>query len=145
MPTWNCARGVIIARRGQRDSFKRTLHYIRMMSDARFLVRMDSGNDSLENIKVCRQENAHYIIKRNLRKESREEWLSIAMEDGELEESRPGKEVWRGERYVKRTGIAEPLRIVYRVTKRTVEADGQVLLLPKVAVERVTGHRWMWK
>jgi len=112
-----------------------TLQYARMMSDAPFLVRMDSGNDSLENIKICRKEKAHYLIKRNLRKESKKEWLQIAMESGELEKSRPGKEVWQGERYVKRTGIDEPLRIVFRVTRRTMEANGQTLLLPKVEVE----------
>jgi len=41
----------------------------------------------------------------------------IAMESGELEESRAGKEVWRGEWYLKREGITEPLRIVFRVSK----------------------------
>lgn len=46
-----------------------------------------------------------------------------------------GKEVWREERYLKREGITEPLRIVFRVTKWTVEADGQALLLPEVEVE----------
>jgi hypothetical protein len=121
--------------KGTKEFLEKTLHYTRMMNDAPFLVRMDSGNDSLENIKVCQEEKAHYIIKRNLRQGSKEEWLKIAMESGELEESRAGKEVWQGERYVKRTGIAEPLRIVFRVTKRTVEAGGQALLLPKVEVE----------
>ena len=121
--------------KGTKEFLEKTLRYARMMSDAPFLVRMDSGNDSLENIKVCRSEKAHYLIKRNLRQESKEEWLKIAMERGELEESRAGKEVWRGERYVKREGIAEPLRIVFRVTKRTVDAGGQALLLPKVEVE----------
>lgn len=121
--------------KGTKEFLEKTLRYARMMSDAPFLVRMDSGNDSLENIEVCRSEKAHYLIKRNLRQESKEEWLKIAMESGELEESRAGKEVWRGERYVKREGIAEPLRIVFRVTKRTVDANGQALLLPKVEVE----------
>ncbi|MCL0061081.1 IS1380 family transposase, partial [Dehalococcoidia bacterium] len=79
------------------------------------MVRMDSGNDSLGNIKVCREEKAHYIIKRNLRRETPEEWLEIARECGEMEEPRPGKQVWRGERYIKRGGIAEPLRIAFCV------------------------------
>ena len=121
--------------KGTKAFLGRTLHYAGMMSDARYLVRMDSGNDSLENIKVCQQAGVEYLIKRNLRKESKEEWLQLAMERGEQEESRLGKEVWHGERYVERTGITGPLRIVYRVTKRTVEADGQVLLIPKVEVE----------
>lgn len=121
--------------KGTKEFLEKTLRYARMMGNAPFLVGMDSGNDSLENIRVCQKEKAHNIIKRNLRQESKEEWLKIAMASGKLEESRSGKEVWQGERYAKRTGIAEPLRIVFRVTQRTVDANGQALLLPKVEVE----------
>jgi hypothetical protein len=105
------------------------------MSDATFLVRMDSGNDSLGNIKVCREEKAHYIIKRNLRRETPEEWLEIVRECGEMEEPRPGKQVWWGECYVERPGIDDVLRMVFEVTLQTVEADGQVLLMPVVEVK----------
>lgn len=58
--------------KGTETFLRRTLRYARLMSKATFLVRMDSGNDSLGNIKVCRQEKAHYIIKRNLRWETPE-------------------------------------------------------------------------
>ncbi len=58
------------------------------------LVPIDIDVSPFDN-KVCRREEVHYIIKRNMRKESREqsreEWLNIVMEDGELEESRSGK------------------------------------------------------
>ena len=37
---------------------RQTLRYARLMSEATILVRMDSGNDSLGNIKVCLQEKA---------------------------------------------------------------------------------------
>jgi len=113
----------------------RTLRYARLMSQATFLVRLDSGNDSLDNIKVCRQEKAHYIIKRNLRWETTEEWLKVAREFGRMEEPRPGKQVWLGERYVERPGIKGLLRIVFCVTERTTEADGQALLIPRLEVE----------
>ena len=123
------------SQKGTEAFLRRTLRYARLMSEATFLVRMDSGNDSLGNIKVCREEKAHYIIKRNLRRETLEEWLEIARECGELEEPRPGKQVWRGERYMERPGVDDPLRMVFEVTLRTVEADGQALLIPKVEVE----------
>src|SRR4030043_2273535 len=55
-----------------------------------------------------------------------------------MEEPRPGKQVWMGERYIKKPGIKEPLRLVYCVTLRTIEADGQVLLIPRIEV----GHYW---
>ena len=63
------------SQKGTEVFLRRTLRYARLMSQATFLVRLDSGNDSLDNIKVCRQEKAHYIIKRNLRLETPEEWL----------------------------------------------------------------------
>jgi hypothetical protein len=114
---------------------RRTLRYARLMSRATFLVRLDSGNDSLDNIKVCRQEKAHYIIKRNLRGENPERWLEIARECGRMDEPRPGKRVWLGERYINRPGIDEPMRQVFCVTERTTEADGQALLIPRLEVD----------
>ena len=89
----------------------------------------------MDNIKVCCKEKAHYIIKRNLRKETTEEWLEIAREYGQMEKPRSGKQVWLGEQYIKKPGIKEPLRLVYCVTLRTIEADGQVLLIPRIEVE----------
>jgi len=123
------------SQKGTEAFLRRALRYARLMSDATFLVRMDSGNDSVGNIKVCREEKSHYIIKRNLRRETPEEWLEIARECGEMEEPRLGKQVWTGERYVERPEIEEPLRMVFCVTLRTMEADGQALLIPKVEVE----------
>jgi len=123
------------SQKGTEAFLRQTLRYARLMTDATFLVRVDSGNDSLGNIKVCREERAHYIIKRNLRRETPEEWLEIARECGEMEEPRPGKQVWIGERYIERPEIEEPLRIVFSVTRRTTEANGQALLIPKLEVE----------
>ena len=123
------------SQKGTEAFLRQTLRYARLMSEATFLVRMDSGNDSLGNIKVCREEKAHYVIKRNLRRETPEEWLEIARECGELEEPRPGKQVWMGERYIERPEVDEPLRLVFRVTLRTTEADEQALLIPKIEVE----------
>ncbi|MCL0049310.1 IS1380 family transposase [Dehalococcoidia bacterium] len=123
------------SQKGTEAFLRQTLRYARLMSDATFLVRMDSGNDSLGNIKVCREEKAHYIIKRNLRRETPEEWLEIARECGEMEEPRPGKQVWQGERCVERPGIDDVVRMVFEVTLRTAESDGQALLMPDVEVE----------
>jgi hypothetical protein len=123
------------SQKGTEAFLRQTLRYARLMSQATFLVRLDSGNDSLDNIKVCRQEKAHYIIKRNLRRETSEEWLEIARECGQMEELRSGKHVWMGERYIERPGIEEPLRLVFCVTIRTMEADGQALLIPRVVVQ----------
>jgi len=98
------------------------------------LVRLDAGNDSLDNIKVCIGESVHYIIKRNLRHESVEQWLSIAREHGDCEEERPGKWVYTGSIYRDRE-LEHPLRIVFRVVHREISSTGQMLLVPEVEVE----------
>jgi len=47
------------SQKGTEAFLRRTLRYAQLMSEATFLVRMDSGNDSLGNIKVCRKEKSH--------------------------------------------------------------------------------------
>lgn len=121
--------------KGTDDFLGQALGYAQLMTDAPLLVRMDSGNDSLGNIKVCREGKAEYIIKRNLRHESAEGWMAIAREHGQLEEPRQGKQVWWGEQYVEKSEMQEPLRTVFRVTERTMDTRGQALLLPELEIE----------
>lgn len=45
----------------------------RLAINSKLLVRMDSGFDSVKNIKLCLKENCDYLIKRNLRKESKDD------------------------------------------------------------------------
>jgi hypothetical protein len=120
---------------GMETFLEETLDNARRMTAAPFLVRMDAGNDSLDNIQVCREKKAHYLIKRNLRKESKQEWLQTAQACGQMSTPRLGKQVWQGDCYRNREGTNDPLRIVFRVTQRTIEADGQALLVPDVEVE----------
>ena len=37
------------------------------------LVRLDSGNDAAENVGIMLENGAYYVIKRNLRRESKDE------------------------------------------------------------------------
>jgi len=106
----------------------------RRVTNSKLLVRMDSGFDSLDNIKVCIGRNSDYIIKRNLRKESKDSWLLIAQKHGSCTEERPGKEVYLGAIFFKK-GLPEPLRVVFKVTKRTIDAKGQFLLIPDLEVD----------
>ncbi len=108
------------------------LNYAESITRAKLLVRLDSGNDAVENIRVCRRHKADYIIKRNLRKESPEDWLEEAQGHGECEELREGKEVWTGETWRARDG--KPHRVVFEVIRRTIAADGQKLLVPEIEV-----------
>lgn len=42
------------------------------------MVRLDSGNDSIDNVAVLIENGCYFIIKRNLRKESSEELFQMA-------------------------------------------------------------------
>ncbi len=99
---------------------------VKKITQQPLLVRLDSGNASKDNIKVCLAEDtkADFLIKRNLRKESLEQWLKIAEEHGQHSEERPGKEVYVGSVYHSIKGI-----------KRTITADGQILLFHSLEVE----------
>ena len=80
------------------------------------LVRMDSGNDSAENIALLRESKHAFIIKRNLRQENPVKWLSHAMAQGQPERPRLGKEVYIGTAEHHRPGgessTQEPLPII---------------------------------
>ena len=113
---------------------RETIRYAKMITDKGILVRLDSGNDSLDNIAVCVEEGVDWLIKRNLRRESLQDWLKIAQEKGKKEFPREGKTVWRGHMHREVDGFSKPLRIVFDVAERTAK-KGQYLLVPEVEVD----------
>ena len=120
--------------KGTPENLREAIRRSKRITSAPLLVRMDSGNDSIDNIRVCREEGAGWLIKRNLRRESVEEWLETAQKYGSVERPRPGKVVYRGEIGVERAEIEAPLRQVFEVIVRSSDATGQALLLPEVEV-----------
>jgi hypothetical protein len=113
---------------------RETIELARLATDAPLLLRLDSGNDSGDNIGVCAEKGAEWIIKRNLRGENPDEWLLIATTGGKASRPRDGKKVWTGETRLDVAGCAEPQRVVYEVTKRDSDAQGQMLLSPEIEV-----------
>ena len=110
------------------------------------LLRLDSGNDSQENIRRVHR-RCKYIIKRNLRRENPDDWLEIAKIYGRKTEPRDGKTIYIGECYrfmETRNGITEPLRIVFEVTIRTIKANGETLLLPEIAIDTYWTNLMEW-
>lgn len=109
----------------------------------RLLFRLDAGNDAAVNIRemdgLC-----DYIIKRNLRHESTEEWLAIAKTSGAVVSPREGKTVWIGSvrrmievKAIKDKNIStfrHEVRVVFEVTERSITAKGERLLLPSIEV-----------
>ncbi len=48
------------------------------------LFRLDGGNDAVSTIKILPESGHFFLIKRNLRKESRDYWLDTAKAEGEV-------------------------------------------------------------
>lgn len=112
-----------------------SIRYAKRVTDQSLLVRMDSGNDSLENVKICIEEKVQWLIKRNLRKEDKRQWLDLAKTEGTKTCPRQGKTIWRGCTYREVAGIEKPLRIIFEVAERTVTAKGQILAFPEIEVD----------
>ncbi len=122
---------------------KETFSLLPQLSHKSYLLRMDAGNDCIDNIKQCVSFNKthinrihiDYIIKRNLRKESKEHWLQLAKQHGQVTTPRAGKQVYVGKIYRDVEEFDEPLQIVFKVTERSISAKGQRLLVPEIEVE----------
>jgi hypothetical protein len=114
---------------------RESIRYAKQVTDKKLLVRLDSGNDSVENVAICIEERVDWLIKRNLRKEDKQGWLELAKREGTSTCPRKGKTVWRGTTERKVAGIEKPLRIVFEVTERTITAKGQVLVFPEIEVD----------
>lgn len=120
---------------GTVDFLEDTVHLAKRLTPEMLLARMDSGNDSLDNIKLFIKEKVDYIIKRNLRGESVEGWLATAKEHGKVvPNTREGKTVYIGS-ILRDRGLKRPIRIVFKVTERTMLANGQLLIMPKIDVQ----------
>jgi hypothetical protein len=112
-----------------------SLKLARRITQAKLLVRMDSGNDDVENVRMLRKKEhgpVDWIIKRNLRKESLDAWFEEACAHGDSVDGRPGKEMWIGDAWRERDG--KPERVVVQAIRRTTMADGQALLMPELEV-----------
>jgi hypothetical protein len=120
--------------KGTVEFLAETLRLARQVTDGKLLVRLDSGNDSLDNIKLFIKEGADFVIKRNLRKECEIEWLVKARKHGVKTKPRAGKIVYTGSLFRDR-GLKNPLRIVFQVTERSTLANGQMLIVPEIDVQ----------
>jgi hypothetical protein len=130
---------------GTPEFLQRVLGRARRLTAAPVLLRLDGGNDAIENIAVVeahneQDENAapvHYLIKWNPRQESPEKWLAYAEEHGHWSEPRAGKRVALFEVLETRIhdGYEYSLRRVMRVIERSIDKHGQQLLVPEIEIE----------
>ncbi len=118
------------------EFLRETIRMCREITDEPLLIRLDSGNDAAENIGILVEAGCHFIIKRNLRKESKEDWLKMAQEHSkDVETPRDGKTVyigsdWKPVSYKPEDGEEKniTLRTGYEIINRTIDKYGQFLL-----------------
>lgn len=132
-------------RPGSQHSNKGALKFIRQCLDMaemlgvdleNILVRLDSAHDDAEIIEELLKRGVAFIIKRNLRKESKEQWLSLARRVGESQKPRRGKTVFTGEAsHIPVAGREDlPVFATFELTERTIDKHGQELLIPDIEV-----------
>jgi len=104
--------------------------------DGKCLIRLDSGNDAGDNFDEFGEN--YFIVKRNPRKESLEQWLALGRRVGEKVESREGKNVYVGFAEHFSPGKEEENRpcvsVAFEIIERLVDANGYDLLIPKIEV-----------
>jgi len=110
----------------------------KIATDKPILVRMDSGNDAIENIAVMQktETQADFIVKRNPRQESLQFHWNYAMDNGvEIRNTREGKQIYVYESEQKLKDCPQKVRVISFVTERTSTAGGQILLMPEYELE----------
>jgi hypothetical protein len=127
---------------GNLEHMKQTVEMALSIYKGNILVRFDSGNDSIENILMLEnKERTRYIVKRNLRRESKEEWLNYAKEHAqEVVTIREG--LTRYYALATREIVDEnagkgkrTLKILVVATEETIDEKGQSIIFPKISIE----------
>ncbi len=126
--------------KGTPQFLEETIGLCRQLTDEPLLFRLDSGNDSTENIGILLERGCHFIIKRNLRKESKEDWLRMAKDNSpDITHPRDGKDVYIGSDWKEITYQAQDgttkhatIRMGYEIIERTIDKKGQFLLIPDI-------------
>lgn len=102
------------------------------------VFRLDGGNDSFDTIKPLVESGHFFVIKRNMRRDKPQWWIDMAQSIGERTDPRPGKTQWIGvltKAHPKADADFPDLDVVFRITERTTDQDGNVFLFPEVEVE----------
>ena len=129
----HCQKGTV-------EFLQETIKLCHKLTDKPLLIRLDSGNDSIDNVAVLMDTGCFFIIKRNLRRESTDDWFEIAKQYCQnVNSPRDGKTVYIGSDWKtvtsKQFNKEFTLRTGYEITERTIDKYGQFNLVPDVEVE----------
>lgn len=138
------------------DFLRETIELCRQLTEKPLLIRLDSGNDASENIGIFMEEsykynNVSFIIKRNPRQESKEEWLESVRECCQnIQHPRDGKTVYIGQTFRNVTYSLSDneektvgIRTIYEITERTIDRYGQYFIVPDIELGTYWTN-WCW-
>jgi len=124
--------------KGTAEFIQETLDAIKPLGLKNPLLRLDSGFDDEKLIELLKKYSSlFFLIKRNLRKESLDSWLSLAKAVGKCSSPRKGKNIYTGAvTHIYPRGNEElgPIFTVFEVIERTITSSGEELLIPEIEV-----------
>lgn len=124
------------------DYLRRVIQSARRVTKLPILVRLDGGNDALENYALFQEADVDFLAKHNWRREDPTIWeeKARALPESAWMEPRKGKRVARLSEVCERLykdGEREVLvkyRMVVEVAERTIDRKGNAMLLPLTEV-----------
>lgn len=123
---------------GTAEYFEETISLARSVSTDALLMVLDSGNDARTTLQALLYADVFLVIKRNLRTESVQYWLSYAKANAEhIREARDGSQVYYAseQRPLDFDGNTAQIRIIVVARERLFDEHGQMLLEPEMSVE----------
>lgn len=122
---------------------RETLARVRQFCKQKLLIRADSAHDAIANLaELSRHRRLDFVIKWNPRKQDKHAWVIYALAHGKVTTPRAGKRVAvfsvkEKHAFTDADGIERTvtLRRVMRVTERTIDKKGQMLLVPDIELE----------
>jgi len=124
--------------KGTPEFIKTAIINAKVVTQKPILIRLDSGNDSGENMAIMQSEEyrADFIIKRNPRKEDiKDYWYEAKKTGREIENQREGKRIYVYEDTVTPKDCQNAVRRIHFVTERRTDARGQEFLLEEYELE----------
>lgn len=124
------------------DFLRRVIQSARRMTQLPLLVRLDGGNDALENYALFQEAGVDFLAKHNWRREDPAVWeeKALALPETAWSEPRKGKRVARLSEVCERIykdeehEVLVKYRMVVEVTERTIDRKGNPMLFPVTEV-----------
>ncbi len=117
---------------------QRVIKKVRKLTKKKILTRLDSAHDALETrVALSGDRTVSYIVKWNPRKADLNHWHLKAFAEGKASSPREGKRVavFTVQERQEHEGKPYIFNRVMRVTERTIDKGGQLLLVPDIEVE----------